>query len=365
MRPEFWRDRRVFITGHTGFKGGWLSLWLKSLGAEVVGLSLPAPADQPGIFRAARVADDVTHIEGDIRDAALVAAAVADHQPQIVFHLAAQSLVRTSYHDPLSTYATNVLGTAHVLEAARNCPATRSIVIVTTDKCYENHEERRGYREDDRLGGYDPYSSSKACAELVTATYRDSYFKNRGVGVATARAGNVIGGGDWAADRLVPDFVRAIQREEPIRLRRPNAVRPWQFVLEPLGGYLLLAARLWNEPAAFSSAWNFGPAPDSHTTVLKLAEGLVAAFGRGAIEIEEDDSLHETGYLALNCVKAREQLDWQPALDIEDNIAWTAEWYDALLRSPDSLAELTQQQIRRYADFRSQLDHRPFQRACA
>jgi len=241
-----------------------------------------------------------------------------------------------------------VLGTAHVLEAARNCAATRSIVIVTTDKCYENHEERGGYREDDRLGGYDPYSSSKACAELVTAGYRDSFFQNRRVGVATARAGNVIGGGDWAADRLVPDFVRAIQREEPIRLRRPAAVRPWQFVLEPLGGYLLLAARLWNEPAVFSSAWNFGPAPDSHTTVLKLAEGLVAAFGRGAIEIDEDDSLHETGHLALNCAKAREQLDWQPALDIEDNIAWTAEWYGALLVRPDSIAQLTQQQICRY-----------------
>jgi len=241
-----------------------------------------------------------------------------------------------------------VLGTAHVLEAARNCAATRSIVIVTTDKCYENHEQRGGYREGDRLGGHDPYSSSKACAELVTATYRDSYFKNRGVGVATARAGNVIGGGDWAADRLVPDFVRAIQREEPIRLRRPAAVRPWQFVLEPLGGYLLLAARLWNEPAAFSSAWNFGPAQDSHTTVLNLAEGLVAAFGRGAIEIEEDDSLYETGHLALNCAKAREQLDWQPALDIEETIAWTAEWYCSLLRRPDSIAELTQQQICRY-----------------
>jgi CDP-glucose 4,6-dehydratase len=352
----FYRGKRVLVTGHTGFKGGWLSLWLKSLGADVIGLSLTAPADQPGIFRAARVADHVTHLEGDIRDAALVAAAVADHQPQIVFHLAAQSLVRTSYHDPLATYTTNVLGTAHVLEAARNCPATRSIVIVTTDKCYENHEQRGGYREDDRLGGYDPYSSSKACAELVTAAYRDSFFKNRGVGVATARAGNVIGGGDWAADRLVPDFVRAIQREEPIRLRRPAAVRPWQFVLEPLGGYLLLATRLWTDATAFSSAWNFGPAPDSHTTVLNLAEGLVAEFGRGAIEIEEDDSLHETGYLALNCAKARELLDCQPVLGIEETIAWTAEWYGALLRCPDSIAKLTRRQICRYEKLLSHAD---------
>ena len=345
---SFYRGRRVLVTGHTGFKGGWLALWLKSLGAEVIGLSLPPPADQPGLFEAARVADAVTHIESDIRDASAVQAVFAEHSPQVVLHLAAQALVRPSYHDPLTTYATNVLGTAHVLEAARNCRVTKSIVIVTTDKCYENHEQRGGYREEDRLGGFDPYSSSKACAELVTAAYRDSYFRPRGVGVATARAGNVIGGGDWAADRLVPDFVRAIQREEPIRLRQPTAVRPWQFVLEPLGGYLLLAQRLWQEPAAFSGAWNFGPAAESHTTVLELAERLVAAFGRGKIEIEADDSLHETGYLALNCAKARERLDWQPLLGVAETIAWTAEWYGAQLRSPDSVASLTQQQIRRY-----------------
>jgi CDP-glucose 4,6-dehydratase len=345
---DFYRGKRVLVTGHTGFKGAWLALWLKSMGAKVIGLALPAPANEPGIFRAAHVAARMTHIEGDICDSTLVVAAFADHRPEVVFHLAAQALVRQSYHDPVATYATNVLGTAHVLEAARNCAATRSVIIVTTDKCYENHEQRGGYREEDRLGGYDPYSSSKACAELVTAAYRDSYFKARGVGVATARAGNVIGGGDWAADRLVPDFVRAIQHEEPIRLRRPSAVRPWQFVLEPLSGYLLLAARLWDDAATFAGGWNFGPAAAAHTTVLQLAERLVAAFGCGQIVIEDDDSLHETGYLALNCTKAREQLGWQPVLNVEETIAWTAQWYGTLLRHPDSIAALTQQQIRLY-----------------
>lgn len=345
---DFYRGKQVLVTGHTGFKGGWLAQWLKWMGAKVIGLALPAPADEPGIFRAASVAKGMTHLEGDIRDAGLVAAAFAEHKPQIVFHLAAQALVRQSYRSPIETYATNVLGTAHVMEAARNCSATKSIVVITTDKCYENHEQRGGYREEDRLGGYDPYSSSKACAELVTAAYRDSYFKARGVGVATARAGNVIGGGDWAVDRLVPDFVRAIQRGEPIRIRRPSAVRPWQFVLEPLSGYLLLAARLWDDPTTFAGGWNFGPAMSSHTTVLQLAERLVVAFGCGQIVIDADDSLHETGYLALNCTKAREQLNWQPALNVEDTIAWTTEWYGALLHYPASVAELTQRQICQY-----------------
>jgi CDP-glucose 4,6-dehydratase len=355
---DFYRGKRVLVTGHTGFKGGWLALWLKSLGAEVIGFALPAPVDEPGIFRAAHIAEGMTHIEGDIREAGRVAAAFADHQPQIVFHLAAQALVRQSYREPIETYGTNVLGTAHVLEAARRCEATRTIVVVTTDKCYENHEQRGGYREEDRLGGYDPYSSSKACAELVTAAYRDSFFKARGVGVATARAGNVIGGGDWAVDRLVPDFVRAIQRGEPIRIRRPSAVRPWQFVLEPLGGYLLLAQRLWGHAGEFSGSWNFGPLPAAHITVRELAEQLVAAFGRGQIDVQEDDSLHETGYLALDCTKAREQLDWRPALGVAETIAWTAEWYDALLRQPHSIAERTQRQIARYEGLCSHADRR-------
>ena len=353
---DFYRGKRVLVTGHTGFKGAWLALWLKSLGADCIGLALPVPATEPGIFRAAHVAEGLTHIEGDIRDAGLVAEVIAHHQPQIVFHLAAQALVRQSYRSPIETYATNVVGTAHVLEAARSCESIRSIVVVTTDKCYENHEQHGGYREEDRLGGYDPYSSSKACAELVTAAYRDSYFKARDVGVATARAGNVIGGGDWAADRLVPDFVRAIQHDEPIRLRRPNAVRPWQFVLEPLSGYLLLAARMWNDPVAFAGGWNFGPEAAAHTTVLELAERLVAAFGCGEIVIEENDALHETGYLALNCLKAHERLDWQPVLNVEDTIAWTAEWYCTLLRHPASVADLTQQQVCLYKRLHGRAD---------
>ena len=348
----FYRGKRVLVTGHTGFKGGWLALWLHEQGAEVAGLSLPAPADRPGIFRAAGVAEVVAHHVGDIRDAAIINAVFAAHQPEIVFHLAAQALVRSSYHDPVGTYATNVLGTAHVLEAARRCEATRAIVNVTTDKCYENHEKRGGYREEDRLGGFDPYSSSKACSELVTAAYRDSFFKSRGVGLATARAGNVIGGGDWCDDRLVPDFLRALMREEPIRIRRPTAVRPWQFVLEPLSGYMLLAAKLWHDPAANSSGWNFGPPAASHTTVLELAKRLVAAFGRGTIEVNEDDSLHETGYLALNCTKAQELLGWHAVLDVEDTIAWTADWYATLLRAPGSVAELSRQQIHRYEKLR-------------
>jgi CDP-glucose 4,6-dehydratase len=350
---EFYRGKRVLITGHTGFKGGWLALWLHELGAEVAGLSLPAPADWPGIFRAAGIDRLIAHHEGDIRDLAAVNRVFAEHEPEIVFHLAAQALVRNSYHDPLATYATNVLGTAHVLEAARRCNSTRAVVNVTTDKCYENHEKRGGYREEDRLGGYDPYSSSKACSELVTAAYRDSFFTSRGGGLATARAGNVVGGGDWCDDRLVPDFLRALMREEPIRIRRPSAVRPWQFVLEPLSGYMLLAAKLWHDPAAYSSAWNFGPAAASHTTVLELAQRLVAEFGRGTIEVNEDDSLHETGYLALDCSKARERLGWESVLSFDETIAWTAEWYAALLRDPDKVAELSRQQIHRYQKLHS------------
>jgi CDP-glucose 4,6-dehydratase len=344
----FFQDKRVLVTGHTGFKGGWLALWLHLQGAKVAGLSLAAPADRPGIFRAGGVGDVVTHQEADIREPAAVQAIFAAHQPEIVFHLAAQALVRSSYHDPVGTYATNVLGTAHVLEAARRCEATRVVVNVTTDKCYENHEKRGGYREEDRLGGYDPYSSSKACSELVTAAYRDSFCKPRGVALATARAGNVVGGGDWCDDRLVPDFVRALVRETPICIRRPTAVRPWQFVLEPLSGYMLLAAKLWDDPAAYASGWNFGPAAESHTTVLELAQRLVAAFGRGSIEVDEDDSLHETGYLALNCDKARDVLGWQPVLGVDETIAWTAEWYVELLRAPEKIAEVTRQQIHRY-----------------
>lgn len=347
LRREFWRDRSVFVTGHTGFKGGWLATWLAELGARVVGYGLtPDPTSN---FVRSGLADRITSKLADVTDAAALEAALTAARPRVVFHLAAQPLVRRGYAAPARTFATNVLGTVHVLEAVRHTPSVEAVVVVTSDKCYENRERLQGYREDESLGGDDPYSASKAAAELVTAAYRRSFF-TRGPAVATARAGNVIGGGDWSEDRLVPDTMRALARGETVRVRNPAAVRPWQHVLEPLSGYLTLAERL-SESDAFAGAWNFGPRDDDAVSVAALVELLVGLWDGGRWEAAaEVEAPHEAGLLRLDCTKARERLGWQPLLTLKERAELTVAWYRAASATITSqrLYELSVEQIRQY-----------------
>jgi CDP-glucose 4,6-dehydratase len=333
----FWHNRRVFLTGHTGFKGGWLGLWLAHLGAEVRGYALD-PITNQNLFSVIRIGDVVEDIRGDIRDAARLDGAMREFRPEVVFHLAAQPLVRYSYEDPIGTYETNVIGTARVLDAVRRTPSVRAVVSVTTDKCYENKEWVWPYRETDPLGGYDPYSSSKACAEIVSAAFRQSYFPvdrlaDHGVAIATARAGNVIGGGDWSTDRLIPDLVRGFLAGEPVRIRRPHAIRPWQHVLEPLYGYIRLAEELLAgapEAARFATAYNFGPSEEDARPVSWIAERMTSFWGPGASWIlDEDSGPHEAGYLRLDASRARRDLSWIPRLRLETALEWLVRWYQA------------------------------------
>ncbi|MHB8066500.1 MAG: CDP-glucose 4,6-dehydratase [Desulfobaccales bacterium] len=337
LNQSFWQGRRVFITGHTGFKGAWLCLLLHYLQAEVTGYALPPPTE-PSLFEAARVTDLVHSIRGDVRDLDTFAAAMHQAAPEIVVHMAAQSLVRESYVTPVETYATNMMGTVHLLEAVRRTPGIRAVINVTSDKCYENKEWVWGYREDDPLGGFDPYASSKACAEVITAAYRRSFFPladypRHGVAVATARAGNVIGGGDWAKDRLIPDCVRSLLVNRTIILRSPKAVRPWQFVLEPLCGYLLLAERLFEEGPPYGEAWNFGPEEGEAKTVAWVVQSLCSLWGEDAsFEIVGGDHPHESHYLKIDAAKARWRLGWRPrwrlARTLENIVAWTRAYGD-------------------------------------
>lgn len=348
-----WHGRRVLVTGHTGFKGSWLSLWLHAMGAEVTGFALPPPTD-PSLFAAARIAGLIRHIEGDVRDLPAVRAAVATARPEVIFHLAAQPLVRLSYEQPVETYATNVMGTVHVLEAARLDGAVRAIVSVTSDKCYENREWIWPYRESDPMGGHDPYSSSKGCAELVTAAWRKSFFADPDApALASVRAGNVIGGGDWAADRLVPDLVRAFEAGVSPLIRAPQAVRPWQHVLEALGGYIQIAERLLAGERHFADGWNFGPADDDARPVSWIVERMRAAWtesGGAASDALPDAGPrpHEAGLLRLDCSKARAALGWRPALNLERTIDWIVAWHRAVAGGADARA-VTLGQIADYA----------------
>ena len=431
MKPGFWKDKRVLVTGHTGFKGGWLCLWLQQMGVKVVGYSLDPPSS-PSLFELAKVSEGMISLHGDVRDLPKLMATMQEHQPEIVIHMAAQSLVRYSYANPVETYATNVMGTVNVLEAVRHAGGTRAALIVTSDKCYENRERAQGYREDEPMGGYDPYSSSKGCAELVTAAYRNSYFKEpldehpkkdvpspfmggeaetgkgpvdlfpaererglsahpgqkrkdggelhqgfepshphpnpppsrgrelnqgflnksgapqRTVAIASARAGNVIGGGDWAEDRLVPDIVRAFMQRQPVTIRCPDAVRPWQFVLEPLRGYLQLIELLWEQGGRYAEAWNFGPDEDDAKPVSWIADHLVTLWGEGA-RWTRDGSVqpHEAAYLKLDCAKAKTRLDWHPKLSLSPALEWTVAWYQAHQKKTD-MRRFTLEQIARY-----------------
>jgi CDP-glucose 4,6-dehydratase len=331
VKPNFWRGKRVFLTGHTGFKGGWLSLWLQHLGADLTGYALEAPTI-PNLFEKASIAGNMQSIIGDIRDRAKLSAAIHEALPEIVIHMAAQPLVRRSYADPVETYSTNVMGTVHLLEAVRLCQSVRAVVNVTTDKCYENREWIWPYRENDAMGGYDPYSSSKGCAELVTAAYRSSFFnadkfKLHQLALASARAGNVIGGGDWAEDRLVPDVLKAFALGESLLIRNPQAVRPWQHVLEPLRGYLTLAEHLFEHGSSYAEAYNFGPRENDAQSVEWVVGQLAHKWGGDANwQVDGANHPHEASLLRLDVSKASHRLSWRPVLDLDSSLQWTVDW---------------------------------------
>lgn len=348
MNSAFWRGKRVLLTGHTGFKGSWLSLWLQAMGADLHGLALEPPT-QPNLFTVARVGEDMHSTLGDIRNFDIVRE-VAEHcKPEIIIHMAAQPLVRYSYRHPVETYATNVMGTVHVLEAARLVGSARVVVNVTTDKCYENREWVWGYREDEPMGGFDPYSSSKGCAELATSAYRRSFLADAGIGLGSARAGNVIGGGDWAEDRLIPDILRAFEQAQPVTIRNPGSIRPWQHVLEPLSGYLQLAERLWGEPVHHAGGWNFGPRDDDARPVGWIVEHMARRWGPGASWCrDESPQPHEAAFLKLDISKARQRLGWAPRWSLELALDHIIDWHKAYLGGAD-LREKTLAQIEKFS----------------
>jgi CDP-glucose 4,6-dehydratase len=349
MTPSFWSGKKVFVTGHTGFKGSWMSLWLQQLGAQVTGYALQPPTN-PSLFEVAQVAQGMTSIIGDIRDGTALTNAMQLVAPDIIIHMAAQPLVRRSYADPVETYSTNVMGTVHLLEAVRQNPSVRAVVNVTTDKCYENKEWVWGYRENEPMGGFDPYSSSKGCAELVTAAYRNSFFNaakhsQHHVALATARAGNVIGGGDWAEDRLIPDILRDIQNGRPVNIRNPHATRPWQHVLEPLSGYLMLGEKLYTQGPAFAEAFNFGPAEEDAKPVQWIVERLTQQWDDGANwKLDQAEHPHEARYLKLDCSKAKMRLDWRPRWALGQALENIIVWHKAHQRG-DDMRELSLRQI--------------------
>ncbi len=357
MIPEFWQNKKVLVTGHTGFKGSWLSLWLQSLGANVIGYALNPPT-QPSLFEIASIARGMTSITGDVRDLAKLQSVMAQYQPQIVIHMAAQPIVRYSYENPIETYTTNVIGTANLLEAVRHTESVKVVVSITSDKCYENKEWMWGYRENEVMGGKDPYSSSKGCAELIINAYRHSYFSPQnysahGVALASVRAGNVIGGGDWAKDRLIPDIIRAIQAKQPVLIRNPHATRPWQHVLEPLNGYLTVAEHLWEKGVKYAEAWNFGPNDDDAKPVSWIVKRLTNLWGGGASwHLDQKEHPHEDHYLKLDCSKAKTLLSWGPKLSLAVTLEWIVEFYQGYLQSKD-MRKLTQEQILRFQNLDS------------
>jgi CDP-glucose 4,6-dehydratase len=352
MSGKFWENKKVLITGHTGFKGSWLSLWLQAKRANAIGYALPPPT-KPNLFEVANVEKEMVSIIGDIRDSKNLQTVFTEHRPEIVIHLAAKPLVRYSYNYPLETYSTNVMGTINVLEAVRQSNSVEVAVIITSDKCYENREWLWGYREDEAMGGHDPYSSSKGCAELVASAYRRSYFSDNNstghqVHMATTRAGNVVGGGDWAEDRLIPDIMKALMENRPPFIRYPHAIRPWQHVLEPLRGYLGLAEKLWHHGKNFTEAWNFGPNDEDSQSVAWVADRIISLWGEGARwEADSAHHPHESTYLKLDCSKAKSLLGWVPQLDLTTALNWIVEWYKAYLQKKD-MRQFTQTQISRY-----------------
>jgi CDP-glucose 4,6-dehydratase len=332
---EFWRGKHVFLTGHTGFKGSWLSIWLQLMGAKLYGYALNPPTN-PSLFTEANVGKGMSSIIGDIRNFQSLKEALENSKAEIVIHMAAQPLVRFSYMEPLLTYSTNVMGSVHLFEAIRQTGSVRAVVNVTTDKCYENKEWIWGYRENEELGGYDPYSNSKACSELVTSAYRQSFFQQNNIALASARAGNVIGGGDWALDRLIPDTLSALEQNKPVIIRSPSAIRPWQHVLEPLAGYLMLAQQLYENGSVFAEAWNFGPQQEDAKSVEWIVDELVKKWGNGASwELDSSEKVHEATYLKLDISKAKDQLRWKPQWTLLEALDMIVKWHKKWLNHED------------------------------
>jgi len=353
INQKFWRGKKVLVTGHTGFKGSWLSLWLQQLGAQVTGYALEPPTEI-NMFELAGISKGMKSITADVRDLENLKKVFRKEQPEIVIHLAGQPIVKLSYDDPILTYTTNVMGTAHILEAAKNISSTRAMVCITSDKCYENNAWVWGYRENDKLGGSDPYASSKACAELIISAYRNSYmrFPQFNISLASTRAGNVIGGGDWARDRLVPDIMRNFINKETVLIRNPKATRPWQHVLEPLSGYLMLAESLYREGNKFAEAWNFGPNIDQSKPVSFIVDYLTKGWGEGATwKLDEGYHPHEDLLLALDSSKAKRLLKWHPKLSLKETLDWTIDWYKAYANNED-MRKKTIKQIEKYQNLK-------------
>jgi len=334
---NFWQGKRVFLTGHTGFKGSWISLWLFSLGAEVRGYSLNPPT-VPSLFKEAKINTLVDSCIGDIRDRDTLHKSMTEFNPDILIHMAAQPLVRYSYEAPVETYEVNVVGTAKVLQVARSCPNLKAVVNITTDKCYENDDRVEGYKEDDPMGGYDPYSSSKGCAELVASSYRRSFLRDLGIGLASVRAGNVIGGGDWADDRLIPDILRSFEKSEPVVVRNPKASRPWQHVLEPLSGYLILAQKLYDNQDEHAEGWNFGPNEQDVKPVDWILDKMTSKWPNASWELDENPSPHEAGFLKLDISKAKLKLGWNPIWELSYTLEKIISWHQAWLNKEDMQA---------------------------
>jgi CDP-glucose 4,6-dehydratase len=331
---EFWQGKRVFLTGHSGFKGSWLSMWLFSLGAEVKGYSLNPPTS-PSLFNEAKIDSIIESCVGDIRDQDTLYKSMVSFNPDILIHMAAQSLVRYSYDEPIETYEVNVIGTAKVLEVARSCSNLKAIVNITTDKCYENDDRAAGYKENDSMGGYDPYSSSKGCAELVTSSYRRSFLQDQGIGLASVRAGNVIGGGDWADDRLIPDILKSFENGNSVIVRNPQATRPWQHVLEPLSGYLVLAQKLYQNPKEYAEGWNFGPNEQDVKPVEWILDKMISKWPNSSWELDKNSSPHEAGFLKLDISKAKSKLGWSPLWGLSDTLEKIVNWHQAWLNKED------------------------------
>jgi CDP-glucose 4,6-dehydratase len=353
MNLDFWKDKKILLTGHTGFKGSWLSLWLQKLGADLVGYSKSIPT-KPSLYELSHVENKMISVMGDVCDLDKLKDVIREHKPEIVIHMAAQSLVQESYKNPIETYTTNVLGTVNVMQSIRDVNCVRVLINVTSDKCYENNDLERGYNENDPMGGFDPYSSSKGCAELVTASFRNSFFnpteyKKHRTAIATARAGNVIGGGDWAQNRIIPDVMKGILEKSTVKIRNPNAVRPWQFVLEPLHGYMLLAEKLWYEGPKFSEGWNFGPDYNDIRSVSWLVERLSQLWNTQInLEYNKECFHHEANTLKLDCTKAKQKLGWQPKTNLELGLKFVVEWYKHYELGND-IREITEQQIKEFS----------------